>query len=207
MTQTLLILGATGEIGRRILAQALAHPDVAQVVAPTRRPLPAASKLHNPVVDYSHLPTAAPWWAADAALCALGTTMRQAGSQAAFAQVDHHHVLHAAQATRQAGTPCFVFNSSLGADATSRNFYLRTKGQTEDDLSQLGFASLTLVRPGILDVTHRADPRPAEALGLWVVKARGDCAGAVPGGVARCVGGAHAAQLAAGRAWAACGGV
>lgn len=171
-TRTLLILGATGQVGRHLLSQALAHPQVAQVVAPTRRPLPPQARLHNPVVDFRTLPQA-PWWQADAALCALGTTMRLAGSRAAFAEVDHDHVLAAARLARQAGTPTFVLNSSLGARAASGNFYLQVKGRTEDDLAALGFGSLTLVRPSLLDGGPRADARPGEALGLVLVKAAG----------------------------------
>jgi uncharacterized protein YbjT (DUF2867 family) len=168
--KTLLILGATGKVGQHLLAQALAHPAVAQVVAPTRRALAPQARLNNPVVDYRALP-AAPWWRADACLCALGTTMKLAGSQAAFAEVDHDHVLAAARLARQAGTPCFVLNSSLGASAASGNFYLKVKGQAEDDLAALGFGSLTLVRPSLLDAGPRADARPGEAVGLWVAKA------------------------------------
>jgi uncharacterized protein YbjT (DUF2867 family) len=167
--KTLLILGATGKVGQQLLAQALAHPDVAQVIAPTRRPLPPQARLINPTVDYRALPDA-PWWRADAALCALGTTLRLAGSRPAFAEVDHDHVLAAARLARQAGTPCFVLNSSVGADLQARSFYLSVKGQTETDLTALGFTSLTLVRPSLLDAGARTPPRPAETLGLLLMK-------------------------------------
>jgi len=174
--KVLLILGASGQVGRQLLAQALLHPQVAAVVAPTRRPLPAVPtgtmRLVNPVVDYRALP-AADWWRADACLCALGTTQRLAGSRAGFAEVDHDHVLAAARRARAAGTPCFVLNSSLGASAASGSFYLHVKGRTEDDLAGLGFASLTLVRPSLLDAGPRPDPRPAETLGLLLMRAAG----------------------------------
>jgi uncharacterized protein YbjT (DUF2867 family) len=166
---TLLILGATGKVGQQLLAQALALPAVTQVVAPTRRPLAPQPRLHNPVVDFRALP-AAPWWRADAALCALGTTLRQAGSREAFAEVDHDHVLATAHRLRQAGTPTFVLNSSLGADAAAGSFYLAVKGRTEADLAALGFESLTLVRPSLLDAGPRSDSRPVEAISLWLVK-------------------------------------
>lgn len=170
--KTLLILGATGKVGSQLLAQALAHPEVGWVVAPTRRALGPQARLSNPIVDFRALP-AAPWWHAEACLCALGSTLRQAGSRAAFAEVDHDHVLAAARLARQAGTPTFVLNSSLGARAASGNFYLQVKGRTELDLAALGFDSLTLVRPALLDAGPRNDPRPAEALGLRLVKAAG----------------------------------
>lgn len=165
----LLILGATGLVGQQVLAQALADPSVAQVVAPTRRALPPHPKLLNPIVDFKALPQA-DWWAADAVVCCLGTTLKQAGSPAAFREVDHGHVLAAARLARAAGTPTFALNSSLGASAASSNLYLRTKGETEDDLAALGFASLTLVRPSLLDGGPRPDSRPGEALGLWFAR-------------------------------------
>jgi uncharacterized protein YbjT (DUF2867 family) len=165
----LLILGATGLVGQQVLAQALADPSVAQVVAPTRRALPTHPKLLNPIVDFKALPQA-DWWAADAVVCCLGTTLKQAGSPAAFRAVDHDHVLAAARLARAAGTPTFALNSSLGAAAASSNLYLRTKGETEDDLAALGFASLTLVRPSLLDGGPRPDSRPGEALGLWFAR-------------------------------------
>ncbi len=170
--KTLLILGASGKVGQRILAQALAHPQVGQVVAPTRQPLPPDARLLNPIVDYRALPVA-PWWCADACLCALGTTLRQAGSRQTFFEVDHDHVLAAARLAHQAGTPTFVLNSSLGASARAGNFYRQVKGRIEDDLTAIGFESLTLARPSLLDGGPRSDARPAEALGLLLVKSAG----------------------------------
>ena len=165
----LLILGATGLVGQQVLAQALADSSVARVVAPTRRALAPHPKLLNPIVDFKALPQA-DWWAADAVVCCLGTTLKLAGSPAAFREVDHDHVLAAARLARAAGTPTFALNSSLGAKAGSGNLYLRTKGETEDDLAALGFASLTLVRPSLLDGGPRPDSRPGEAVGLWLFR-------------------------------------
>ncbi len=165
----LLILGATGLVGQHVLAQALADPSLVHVVAPTRRALAPHPKLLNPIVDFKALPQA-DWWATDAVVCCLGTTLKLAGSPAAFREVDHDHVLTAARLARAAGTPTFALNSSLGASAESGNLYLRTKGETEVDLAALGFASLTLVRPSLLDGGPRPDVRPGEAVGLWLFR-------------------------------------
>ena len=168
--KTLLIFGATGMVGQQLLTQALTADCVSRVVAPTRRPLASHEKLENPIIDFEALPDAAPWWKADAMLCALGTTIKLAGSQQAFRHVDHELVLQTAKMAKSAGTPCFVLNSSMGADPGSGNFYLKVKGELEADVSALGFESLSLVRPSLLDAGDRPDKRPGEQLGLWFGK-------------------------------------
>ena len=89
----LLILGGTGLVGQQVIYQALGDASISRVIAPTRRPLAPHAKLINPIVDFKALPTDAAWWAADAVLCALGTTMRLAGSRARFREVDHDYVI------------------------------------------------------------------------------------------------------------------
>ena len=168
--KTVLILGATGQVGQALLQLALQHPDISRVVAPTRRPLPPHANLDNPQVDFEALPEAAAWWKADLALCALGTTLRQVKSRAGFYRVDHDYVLTAAGLAQRAGTPAFGLVSSLGADASSRVFYLKTKGETEKALAALGFASLVLVRPSLLIGGPRSSARHMEAFGLFLGK-------------------------------------
>ncbi|MGH8817907.1 MAG: oxidoreductase [Achromobacter pestifer] len=146
----LLLIGSTGLVGQHVLDQALADPRVTRVVSIARRPLPAHAKLLTPQVDFDRLPQDADWWHADAVICTLGTTMRAAGSQAAFRKVDHDYPLAVARLARQHGTPAYVLNSAIGADASSRFFYNRVKGEVERDLTALGFASLTVVRPGLI---------------------------------------------------------
>lgn len=169
-SKTLLILGGTGLVGSNLIEQALAHPQVGRVIAPTRRPLVISDRLLNPLLDFDELPANAPWWQADAVLCALGTTLGQAGSREQFYRVDHDYVLQAANYARQAGTPVFVLNSSLGAATGSRSFYLRTKGKTENDIEGLGYGSVTHVRPSLLDGGVRPQFRLGESMGLWLVK-------------------------------------
>lgn len=171
--KTLLLLGATGLVGGHVLRLALSDPRVGRVTAPTRRPLPphaaagsgTGAVLDNPVIDPDALPAEAGWWRADAAVCTLGTTLRKAGSQAAFRHVDVDLVAAMAALARRHGTPAFALNSSLDADARARNFYLRCKGEAEDAVRALGFASLTLVRPSLID-GDRAESRPLERLGI-----------------------------------------
>jgi uncharacterized protein YbjT (DUF2867 family) len=84
----LLLAGATGLVGRHLLALALAEPRITAVTAPVRRALLPHPKLLAAVVDFGHLPEAADWWRADAVICALGTTRRAAGSAAAFPGIE-----------------------------------------------------------------------------------------------------------------------
>ncbi|MEG0000841.1 NAD(P)H-binding protein [Comamonas sp.] len=169
----LLLAGATGLVGSHLLRLALADARITQVIAPVRRPLSTTHpKLLAPVVDYDALPEDAPWWQADAVVCALGTTMKAAGSQAAFRKVDHDYPLAVARCARAHGTPTYVLNSASGADAQSRFFYNRVKGELELALAQRGFASLTYARPGLIG-GERRESRPAERAALLALTALG----------------------------------
>ena len=146
----LLIVGATGLVGGFVLSLALKHPSVVKVVAPTRRALPPHPKLENPLVDFNALQVDAPWWQVDAVICALGTTQRLAGSKDAFRRVDVEYPLAVARHAHAAGADVLALNSALGANASARSFYLRTKGEAENALRAVGFASLTIVHPGLI---------------------------------------------------------
>ena len=165
----LLLLGASGAVGTQVLKLAFADDRVAQVVAPSRRALAAASpKLKNPVVDFSQIAVDADWLAVDCVVCALGSTIREAGSQQAFAFVDRDLPVRFATLAHQHGAKSFALNSSLGASAKG-NFYLRTKAEAEAAIASLGFDSYTVVRPSLIDAV-REKTRPGEAIGLVVAR-------------------------------------
>lgn len=168
----LILIGSTGLVGREVLRLALASPQVDSVLALTRRPLPAHPKLQTRHADFEHLPPDAPWWQAGAVICTLGTTIRKAGSQDAFRKVDHDYPLQVGRLARAAGTPAYVLNSALGADAASRIFYNRVKGDVERSLAALGFPSLTLVRPGLIGGA-REEFRLGERFWIAVLSALG----------------------------------
>jgi uncharacterized protein YbjT (DUF2867 family) len=100
--------------------------------------------------------------AAEVAICALGTTIRAAGSQAAFRAVDHDAVLAFARAAKGAGVTRFIVVTAVGADANSSVFYSRVKGEVERDLTSIGFARLDIIQPGLI-LGPRAERRPVEA--------------------------------------------
>lgn len=170
--KTVMVAGATGLVGSHVLRQALAHPQVSQVVAPTRRALPTHARLINPVVDFERLPEQADWWGVNAVVCTIGTTIKTAGSQAAFYRVDHDLPLRVGELALRHGAQACAFNSALGADLRSRVFYSRTKGEVERDLLALGYPSLTLVRPGLIG-GERVEHRPRERLFVALTQALG----------------------------------
>jgi uncharacterized protein YbjT (DUF2867 family) len=161
-----LVLGATGLVGSNALEQALAHPAITRVVAPTRKALTPHPKLTNPVSPQLErlLPEVATW-GVDAVICALGTTIGTAGSKEAFRRVDYGLPLSFASAAHQYGAETFALVSAIGASVTSPFFYAKTKGEVERDIARVGFRSLTIVRPSLIG-GHREESRLAEGIAL-----------------------------------------
>jgi uncharacterized protein YbjT (DUF2867 family) len=161
-----LILGATGLVGQSALVQAVTHPAITQIIAPTRKPLPNNSKLTNPVSEQMKLllPKVITW-EFDAVICALGTTIGKAGSKEAFRQVDYGLPLAFARLAHQQGAEIFALVSAIGADVNSSFFYPKTKGEVERDIKLVGFRSLTILRPSIIG-GKREDSRFTEGVAL-----------------------------------------
>lgn len=160
-----LLAGASGLVGGCLLRLLLDDPAYDRVVALGRRSLAVGhAKLEALSVDFAALPTVA----VTDAFCCLGTTMRLAGSRAAFRQVDHDHVLAFAAAARQGGATRLALVSSVGADPASGTFYLRVKGEAERSVAALGFAGLDVFRPSLL-LGPRQGRRPAEAVAQAVM--------------------------------------
>lgn len=168
--RNVMLAGATGLVGSRCLDRLLESGSTDNVIALVRRPLPRTHhRLLVEVVDFAKLDERPPppaW----AALCALGTTIKQAGSQAAFRAVDHDAVVTFARWTWRAGASAFVMVSSVGADPRSRNFYLRVKGEAEQAVAEIGFPRLIFLRPSLL-LGARTETRPGEAIARVVMPA------------------------------------
>jgi uncharacterized protein YbjT (DUF2867 family) len=163
-TMKILLLGATGLVGKNVLAQALAHPAITGVVAPTRRPLAPQPKLINLVADRldSLLDLTK---GIDGVVCALGTTISKAGSKEAFREVDYVLPLQFARSAHAYGVETFVLVSASVASVSSAMFYPRIKGEIERDIELVGLRSLTIVRPSIIG-GERNEPRFREAVAL-----------------------------------------
>jgi len=156
-----LIAGASGLVGRELLRAALDDQAVAVVHALGRRTLPLRHpKLVQHEVDFAALPSLPP---VDEAFIALGTTIKAAGGQAAFRMVDFDAVIGVARAAKAAGATRLGMVSAMGADAASRVFYSRVKGEAEAALAALGFDTLVIARPSLLVGDRPALGQPARA--------------------------------------------
>jgi uncharacterized protein YbjT (DUF2867 family) len=161
MTSRILLIGATGLIGRRVAG--LGGESVHALV---RRPTGGGGpETVAPPADW---PAAVRRLGGAVAISALGTTWRAAGSEAAFRAVDFDMVVDFAAAARASGFRQMIVVSSVGADAGARAFYLRVKGEMEAALRALGFERLDIVRPGLLRGDRGSERRLGERVGILV---------------------------------------
>ncbi|WP_366773661.1 NAD(P)H-binding protein [uncultured Oxalicibacterium sp.] len=163
--------GASGLVGSRILQRLLEEESVAEVHALFRRPAEFTHpKLTVHVVDFNALP---PMPQTDEVYLALGTTIRQAGSQAAFRAVDFTATLAVATAAMQAGASRIGVVSAMQANAHSRIFYNRVKGEMEEALRALNPQTLVVARPSVLTGDRHVLQQPAryaERIGILLGK-------------------------------------
>jgi len=164
-----LLAGATGLVGNLTLDVLLDSSDFSRVFAVTRRPLGREHpRLANRIVQFEQIESQLKGLTCHVALCCLGTTIRQAGSEQAFRQVDIDSVLAFARAAKAAQAQRFVVVSSAAADPKSKNFYLRTKGEMEQALAGVGFVSLDILQPSLL-LGWRREIRPLELAAIAVM--------------------------------------
>ena len=171
--QVVLVAGATGLVGREILADLLADKTVAAVHCVGRRPLDIKhAKLTTHVVDFAALPALPK---VDECFIALGTTIKVAGSQAAFRAVDFEAVVALARAARARGAMQLGVVSAMGASANSPIFYNQVKGEMEAAVSALGYASVCIAQPSMLagdraalDQPLRSGERMALSVTRWL---------------------------------------
>ena len=166
------LFGSTGLIGKNVLKLLVRLDQVEHVYCPVRRvPEPAetgilegAAKIDFEVVDFEHVDTLREKFAGlDAAICCLGTTIKQAGSKPAQEKIDVRLPLSLAAVAKKAGVRHFLCVSAQGANTHSPFFYNRLKGMLEEGLTMMNFEALTLVRPSLLLGMHK-DKRFGEEL-------------------------------------------
>ncbi len=168
---TALLLGATGLVGGHVLDQLLAHPAYRRVTVLGRRPLARMDpKLDQRTADFDRLHEHAISFAVDDVFCCLGTTIKTAGSQEAFRRVDHGYVVEAARLAAEHGARRYLLVTAAGANARSRIFYNRVKGQAEDAVRALPLEGVVILRPSLL-MGDREEERPMESLAQRVMPA------------------------------------
>jgi uncharacterized protein YbjT (DUF2867 family) len=165
-----LVAGSTGLIGELLLQQLLADDRVKEVEVLVRKPSGISHpKLRERVIDFCEMLKIDDLTASHL-FCCLGTTIKKAGSQEAFREVDYRYVADLAALGARSGASTFTVVSSVGADAKSGNFYLRTKGEMEKAVKHSGIPSIVIMRPSML-LGNRNEFRFGEAVGKWVMKA------------------------------------
>lgn len=164
MTRTAVIAGYTGLVGKHLLAQLLHDPRYASIVAVGRRePVAKDARLKWVKSDLTDLNKIGGQLAADDAFCGLGTTLRAAGSKAAFEAVDYHMVVNFARAAHAAGARRMFLVSALSASPKSPIYYSRIKGRAEQALRDEAFDTLHIVQPSLL-IGARTESRPGEGV-------------------------------------------
>lgn len=171
--RTALLAGSTGLIGKQLLELLLNDPHYTVVKAISRKPLAIQhAKLQNIVADLDTLTEHHDQLKADDVFCCLGTTIKQAGSQAAFRKVDYDYPLELARLTKNQGASQFLIITALGSDARSGIFYNRVKGEVEQAIDAVGFDSYHIFRPSLL-LGERTEKRAGEGAATVVYKALG----------------------------------
>ncbi len=166
-TRTALVAGATGLVGQAILALLLADKRYTTVHVVGRR----APDVQHPKLQV-HISTSLTNWtcpAVDDVFIALGTTIKVAGSKAAFKAIDFEAVVAIARAAKAAGASRLAVVSAMGASPTSGVFYNQVKGEMEAAVSALGFDAVVIARPSLLAGDRDALKQPqrvAEKLSL-----------------------------------------
>jgi uncharacterized protein YbjT (DUF2867 family) len=182
MAKTAILAGASGLTGRelaRLLSESEAYAAVHSLVRRFSADVAKLAKVVEHVVDFDALP-ALP--VSDDVYVALGTTIKVAGSQEAFRKVDHDYVVAVARAGRAAGATRLAIVSALGADATSRVFYNRVKGEMQDAVVALGYESVIIVQPSLLVGDREALGQSTRRGEVWARRLLGPVASLIPAG-------------------------
>lgn len=161
---TICISGASGLVGNEILIQSLNDPRTEKVLVLARNPLGFGHpKMQVVLVPFDQLDQLEVAEKIDLAFCALGTTLKKAGSKQRQQEIDRDYVVSFARFCKKSGVEKIGIVSSIGASEKSSNFYLRTKGEMEQGVSQLGIPHTVFIRPSFL-IGPRKEKRFAEKL-------------------------------------------
>jgi uncharacterized protein YbjT (DUF2867 family) len=166
--KTALLLGATGLVGGHLLRQLLDSPYYERVIALSRRPLDVQHpKLQQEIIDFDHPDPSK--IKGDDLFCALGTTLKKAGSKEAQYKIDCLYPFEIGKIARQNGVRQYLLVSSVGADPHASGFYLKTKGELEEMIRGLEFGHFVAARPSFL-LGDRQEFRLGEKIAVVLAK-------------------------------------
>ena len=163
-----IVAGSTGLIGRNVI-EVLSNTNQS-VVALTRRSI--SNLPHNItelIIDFDALEKQGSLPPCSNVFICLGTTIKTAGSKENFRKVDIDYCLSIAKKAQKSGAETLSLISSIGANSSSKNFYLKTKGQLEEAIQDLGFSTVNIFRPSFL-VGERSEKRMAEKVAIKLAK-------------------------------------
>ena len=167
--KTALIIGSSGLVGKQLLSLLLESKDYDKVIAFNKREMGLNHlKLTQHLIDFENISSYKNLIIGDDFFCTIGTTIKKAGSKKAFRKVDFSYPKQFAEIAKTNNIKHFLIVSSLGADANSSNFYLKTKGEIEQFLININFESVSIFRPSILK-GNRAEFRLGEKIGLTIM--------------------------------------
>lgn len=166
-----ILFGATGFIGSSLLEELLRSPDYDQVTTVVRKKIETEHVKHKMLIgDLQSLPDIKDQIQGDDVFIALGTTQKKTPRQDEYYKIDHDYPVLAAKIAKENGAKSVLLVTSVGANANSNTFYLRTKGESERDILALSFEHTHIFRPSIL-LGQREESRPMEKfyIHLWSI--------------------------------------
>ena len=149
-TERALVIGGTGLVGSHLLEQLDADKNFDKIYALSRRPCVSHSRIINVVTELDAVTGQEEYFNVDVVFCAIGSTIKKAGSQAEFRRIDYELPMHIARLAKAHGAKKFVLVSSIGATSTSKYFYLQVKYALERDIAALGFEQLSILQPSLI---------------------------------------------------------
>nr|WP_294942232.1 NAD(P)H-binding protein [uncultured Mucilaginibacter sp.] len=157
-----IVVGASGLVGSKLLTALLNHAEYDEVLILVRKELPVKhNKLIQLVISFEELNKYATSITGHAVFSCLGTTNANTPDKAQYRKIDHDYPAEIARLAKANGIKQFHVVTAVGADAKSATFYLKLKGELEDDLKTIGFESLHIYQPSML-YGGRKEQRPLE---------------------------------------------
>ena len=173
MNKTAIVFGATGLVGSELLNVLIRDIRYRAVKVFTRNALHIEHiKVIEKIVNVEDVDSYSDLLKGDDLYICIGTTRGKAGSIDKMEDIDRRLPVRIAKASLRMGVQYVALVSSIGARASSRNYYYRIKGRMEEDILELEFKRKVILRPSIL-LGKRSEFRLFESLGKSMVKALG----------------------------------